>query len=422
MYVIEDIKRKDLEGILSAAHDGAEFAMAQARRMFPQWRTVDLPYYTNERGKWVRPDREERWTDWMDGFFGHQLWRFYRLTRDELWRQKAMAYTEPLAERCDDDTVHDLGFVIARPFMEWLRFARQEDEREHIRETVIRAGRTLIGELPGRTSTRRWYPVGRSEGYMRAFYQTREGIPGEYLFIDEMMNISAVYRAAELSRDTALRTTLVDMADTHCRTSLKYLLRGDGSVSQGAVFSMPTDERHRRFLRWDSPQGADASGCWARAAAWACYGFLQVYGLNADRPYLDAARSVAGFYLRRAPADGVPAYDLSLAEIAPGEAMDADCLAIMGSAFLGLARATESWAERRTCYQAFLGAIRTLSRAPYLVRGAPQEDGVITLCTYNKPLGRGINCSTAFGDSYAVELFTEGAAVDPQEIYPYLPA
>src|SRR4030043_502009 len=136
MFALEGIRRGDLEGILASAHSSAAFAMEQAKRMFPQWRTVELPYYTNERGKWVRPDKEHRWTDWMDGFFGHQLWRFYRLTRDELWRQKAMAYTEPLAERRDDDTVHDLGFVIGKPFMEWLHFARQEDERQHIRETI----------------------------------------------------------------------------------------------------------------------------------------------------------------------------------------------------------------------------------------------------------------------------------------------
>jgi unsaturated chondroitin disaccharide hydrolase len=420
MFATEDIKRRDLEEILAAAQSAAAFAMEQAKRMFPQWRSVELPYYTNERGKWVRPDRENRWTDWMDGFFGHQLWRFYRLTRDEMWRQKAMAYTEPLAERRDDDTVHDLGFVIGKPFTEWLRFARQEDERQHIRETLVSAGRTLIGERPGRTGTRRWYPVGRDEGYMRAFYQTAEGTPGEYLFIDEMMNVFLVYRAASLTADPEQRSRLTNMADTHCRTSLKYLLRGDGSVSQAAVFSMPSEERYRRFLRWDAPQGADPSGCWARAAAWACYGFMEVFGLNADRAYLDAARSVARFFRARAPEDGVPPYDLSMTEPAAGEAMDADCLAIVGVSCLRLARATESAVERRAFYQIFLGAIRTLSRAPYLVRETRQEDGVITLCTYNKPRGLGINGATAFGDCYAVELFTEGALVEAEEIYPYL--
>ena len=37
----------------------------------------------------------------------------------------------------------------------------------------------------------------------------------------------------------------------------------------------------------------------------------------------------------------------SITDIAPGEAMDADCLAIVGTAFLRLARATESAEERR---------------------------------------------------------------------------
>jgi unsaturated chondroitin disaccharide hydrolase len=422
VFDIRDIGRRDVEGILDSARASAAYAMEQAKRMFPHWRTVDLPYYTNERGRWVRPERESRWTDWMDGFFGHQLWRFYRLTRDELWRQKAMAYTEPLAERRDDDTVHDLGFVVGKPFMEWLRFARQQDEREHIVQTIVDAGRTLIGERPGRSGTRRWYPVGHDEGYMRAFYQSSGGTPGEHLFVDEMMNVFLVYRAASLASDRELGARLRAMADTHCRTTLKYLLRGDGSVSQSAIFTMPAEDRYRRFTRWDAPQGAEPSGCWARAAAWACYGFMEVYGLAADRTYFDAARSVARYYLARVPADGVPAYDLSLADIPPGEAMDADCLAIVGAACLRLARATESAEERRLFTQAFLGAIRTLGRAPYLVRETAQEDGVITLCTYNKPLGLGVNCSTAFGDCYAVELFTEGALVDPEELTPYLPA
>jgi unsaturated chondroitin disaccharide hydrolase len=421
MFGYEDVRRSNLDEILGLAQTSAAFAMEQARRMFSAWRSVELPYYTDERGKWVRPDRENRWTDWMDGFFGHQLWRFYRLTRDDVWRQKAMAYTEPLAERRDDDTVHDLGFVIGKPFCEWLAFARQEDEREHIVQTLIDAGRTLVGERTGRTGTRRWFPVGRAEGYMRAFYQTKEGTPGEYLFIDEMMNIFVVYRAASLATDTELKARLLDMADTHCRTSLKYLVRGDGSVSQAAVFSMPSEERYRRFLRHDAPQGADPAGCWSRAAAWACYGFTEVFGLNGDRRYLDAARSVARFFLHSTQPDGVPFYDLSIQEAPAGEAMDADCLAIVGVACLRLARATESALERRAFYQAFLAAVRTLGRAPYLVRETRQEDGVITLCTYNKPLHLGVNGSTAFGDCYAVELFTEGALLDRAEAYPFLP-
>jgi unsaturated chondroitin disaccharide hydrolase len=185
---------------------------------------------------------------------------------------------------------------------------------------------------------------------------------------------------------------------------------------------MPSDERYRRFVRWDAPQGADPSGCWARAAAWAVYGLTEVYALTANRMYLDAACSVLRYFVTHTREDGVPYYDLTIADAPAGEAMDADCLAIVGVTCLRLARATESAVDRRRYYQTFLGAIRTLSRAPYLVRDTRQEDGVITLCTYNKPLGLGINCSTAFGDCYAVELFTEGAMVEAEEVYPYLPA
>ena len=101
--------------------------------------------------------------------------------------------------------------------------------------------------------------------------------------------------------------------------------------------------------------------------------------------------------------------------------MDADCLAIMGCAWLRLARVVDDPAEKSCWYRAALGAIRTLSAAPYLVRDcADQRDGIITLCTYNKPLGLGVNCSTAFGDCYAAELFVEGALMCLEEPAEYL--
>lgn len=100
-------------------------------------------------------------------------------------------------------------------------------------------------------------------------------------FIDVMMNVGIIFRAAEYSDDPAL----AEVALRHCRTSRRHLVRGDGSTLHEAWFDVASGQ----FLRGATHQGYRADSSWARGQAWAIYGFTTAYQHTGDADLFDSA-------------------------------------------------------------------------------------------------------------------------------------
>jgi unsaturated chondroitin disaccharide hydrolase len=351
------------------------FAAAQVRKLVER-APGELPTYTSE-GRWVT-DPDPWAPNWAGGFLTGLMWIFARRTGDPWWRERAEEYSLALEPRADDMTTHDLGFVLEPSWGRWYEL----EPTERAREVLIRGGRTMA---------RRQQPNG---GYLSTWVH-----PGS-TFIDVMMNVGIIFRAAALADDPALR----DVALRHCRTSRRYLMRGDGSTAHEGWFDLCTGE----FLRSATHQGWRSDSTWARGQAWAIYGFGTAHRHSGEPHLLDAARRAADFYIEHTPAHGIPPNDWHDPD---GELpREASAAAIAAAGMLHLAElvpAGEAEGYRRYA----LTTLESLRSTEFIAADTPGYEGILRHATYHFRDGLGIDESVMWGDYYFVEALDVAAGL-----------
>ena len=351
------------------------FAEQQVRELVT--RAPDqMPTYT-DHGRWVFDD--DPWApNWSGGFLAGMMWAFARRTREPWWRERAEHYSLLLESRKDDPNTHDLGFVLEPSFGRWYDL----DGDEHARDVIIRGAQTMARRL-------------QSGGYLSTWVS-----PGS-TFIDIMMNVGLLFRGAEYSGDDALR----QVALTHCHTTRRYLMRGDGSTVHEGRFDAATGE----FLRPDTHQGSRPDSTWARGQAWAIYGFADAYRHTGESDLLDAARRTADYYMRRAPAHGVPANDLTRPD--PSLPWETSAAAVAAAGLLRLAAAMRQAAQAAGAgvaeaahYRAYgLRILDTLRSTAFVAADVPAWQGVVRHATYHLRRQIGVDESVMWGDYFFVE-------------------
>lgn len=361
----------------TAALEFAERQVAGLVRRHPDY----FPIYTVE-GRW-RHDGE-LWTDWTGGFLAGQMWQFHRRTGDPLWRERAEHYSKLLEHRQHDRDVHDLGFIFLNTYRPWYKATGRSD----LRDVLIQAGRTLALRLQPRG------------GYLRSF------VAPESLFIDIMMNVPIIFWAARETRDEAL----MQVAESHCRTTRDTIVRADGSTAHEGLFDLETGA----FLQESTHQGLRADSCWARGLAWSLYGYSQCYALTGDRRWLETAQRNADYWIRRLPADRVPYWDFDADLSAPppfGAQRETSAGAIAASGLLDLAEQTAD-AGRSAAYRAAaLGTLDALVEPEYLADQTPGWEGVLKHGVYHTKKGLGVDESVMWGEYFFVEALTKCVAV-----------
>lgn len=348
--------------------DGAfDFAQQQVKALIE--RDPDYyPMYTVD-GRW-RHDGE-LWTNWCEGFLPGMMWVFHTRTGDVAWRAAAERYTTRLRDRQHDRNVHDLNFVLGSSYGRWYRLTGEEE----LRRVLITAGQTMA---------LRFKDKGR---YLRSF------VSDESLFIDIMMNVGIIYFAATETGDA----DLLRIANEHCLTSRRYLVRGDGSTSHEALFDLDTGE----CLKQTTHQGYRGDSCWVRGLAWSIYGFGTAYGYTQNPVFLECAELNAQCFLDNLPDDGVSPYDFD----APADArpLDTSGSSIGASGLLQLADLVGA-PERAARYRnAALRILESLCQPPYLASAHPGWEGILREQIYHLHLGLGVGESCMFGDHFFVE-------------------
>jgi unsaturated chondroitin disaccharide hydrolase len=326
------------------------------------------PMYT-AGGKWRHGG--PLWTDWCAGFLPGQMWILHAWTGDAWWRERAEAYSAPLEPKKHDRAVHDLGFIFLNTYLPWYR--RSGDRR--LLEVVIEAGRTLA---------MRYRPEGR---YLCSF------IGPESLFIDIMMNVPIVFLAARETGDDALRA----IAEAHCRTTERTLVRPDGGTAHEGIFDLASGE----FLRQSTHQGLRADSDWTRGLAWAIHGFGTVFACTRDGADLAVARRTADHFLERLPDGGVPPWDFDVPE-GPERIDDSSAGAIAASGLWQLADLVGG--DEGEAYRA--GACRILDALltdRYVAWADPDWEGTLKHGVYHRPKGLGVDESVMWGEFFFLE-------------------
>ncbi|NUO82422.1 glycoside hydrolase family 88 protein [candidate division KSB1 bacterium] len=320
-------------------------------------------------GKWKHEG--EAWTNWCEGFLAGQLWLLYGHNKNDWWRAQAEHYSRLLEHRKHDRNVHDLGFLFFSTWKRWFDLTGEEE----INQVVIAAGRTLA---------LRFQEQGK---YLCSF------VAPESLFIDIMMNVGIIFYAAQQTHDEKLWR----IANEHCLTTRKYLVRGDGSVAHEGIFDRNTGE----FLRQSTHQGWRDDSSWARGLAWALYGFGTAYSFTHDARYLQTAEACANFYIERTPSHGIPPNDWD--EPHPKMPYESSAAAIAAGGMWNLAKLTSDATHARRYRDYALRILASLTSSEFLAMDTPGWEGILKHGIYHWRKNLGVDESVMWGDYFFLE-------------------
>ncbi len=367
--------------------DAFDFAQSQVKQLLKKYPADYYPMYT-VGGKFGH-DRK-RWTYWCDGFYPGMMFIFAEATGDEEWLDKAISYATPLEERQYDRAVHDLGFLFFSTYLRWLELG---GPAERIEPVLVQAGRTMAMRFMERGQ------------YLRSFVEPVS------LFIDIMMNVGTVFHAAYETGDEHL----LDIANRHCLTTRRTIVRGDGSTAHEALFDLETGE----CLRQTTHQGFRGDSCWSRGLAWSLYGFTRSYLQSNQVEYLETAILNADYYLEHTPHDGVTPwdYDAPDAGTLARTQVDTSASAIAASGLLDLADAAPDRTKKRAYRDFALRSLETLAQK-YLGNRTPGFEGILNGGVYHIHKNLGVHEAVMFGEYFFVEALDKALTTLDEELVP----
>jgi unsaturated chondroitin disaccharide hydrolase len=361
-------------------------AQQQVEKVLQKYPTDYYPMYT-VNGEFGH-DRK-RWTHWCDGFFPGMMFVFASRTGQSKWLDNAVAYSHPLEDRQFDRTVHDLGFLFFSTHLRWLELGGPPKKIDPL---LIQAGKTMAMRFMERGQ------------YLRSFVEPAS------LFVDIMMNVGTIFYAGKLTNDSHL----LDIANRHCLTSRRVLVRGDGSTAHEAMFDLESGE----VLRQSTHQGYRGDSCWSRGLAWSLYGFTRSYGQSARGEYLETACANADYYIATTPENGVPPwdYDAPLEGPLSRNQVDTSTAAIAASGLLNLAKAVPNSTKAQSYRNFALRSLESLSNE-YLGQNRANFEGVLDGGVYHIHKKLGVHEAVLFGDYFFVEALDKGlSALDEQSV------
>jgi unsaturated chondroitin disaccharide hydrolase len=352
--------------------DAFRFAQNQVRKLIEAHPDFYPMYTSNGRWKHEGPS----WTHWCDGFLPGMMWIFHKRNggasaTDKYWLEQAIRYTTPLEPRKHDRDVHDLGFLFMSTYYRWYQLSHDQK----LRDTIIEAGKTL---------SLRFKENGQ---YLRSF------VGEDSIFIDIMMNVGIIFYAARETGDRRLR----DIAQRHCLTTRRFLVRGDGSTAHEGIFDVETGE----FLRQATQQGYRGDSCWSRGLAWSLYGFSNSYEYSRDPRFLETAEACADYYITHSNSDGIPPWDFN----APPESrklLDTSSAAIAAAGLLRLCRLLHDPVKGHYYWSTAILILRTLCEK-HLAKKDKKWEGILKGGVYHLHKELGVDESVMWGEYFFVE-------------------
>lgn len=228
--------------------------------------------------------------NWGNSMWTGLYWLIYELTGDNEFKNAAISQVEVfkkvLAERYQLND-HDTGFKFIPSCVAAYKVTGDREARDAAIEAadimfehycqdngfIIRSGKGTVDE-----------PY--------EFYRT---------LVDSMMNIPLFFWASEETGDTKYKEAAV----RHYNTTLKYLIRDDGSSYHHYQF----DPKTKKAVKGMTLQGNRDESCWSRGQAWLVYGYPIAYSYTGDEKIFDIHRAVTYYFLNNLPSDFVPYWD-----------------------------------------------------------------------------------------------------------------
>ncbi len=336
--------------------------------------------YKSMNGTWIsNPYDGNSW--WTGGFWPGLMWQLWSLTGDCFFRDEARRVGKLLTDEFHSfrKLNHDVGFMYLLSCGADAKLTGDEQAETD----MLHAASLLMG---------RFNPA----GFIRAWNEPeRVG----YAIIDCMMNLTLLYRASRDTGDPRFRNT----ARIHADTTLREFLREDGSVSHIIEFDPETGNR----VREHPGQGYALGSQWSRGQAWGLYGFALAYRHLGDPRYLEAAKRIAGNFVKYIRQDGLT--DCDFCQPAGEERIDnlAGAIAACGMQELAVLTGEDRWEKAaKRLIDGMLDHCADLGS---------EQCGILTRCTasYHDD-GAGRHTNIVYGDYFLTEALMKLCGKDPE--------
>ncbi len=319
-------------------------------------------------------------TEWTSAFWTGMLWLAHEAGGDGRYREAAESQIESYAERIEKgirtDT-HDLGFLYTLSCVAAFRLTGNRRARD-----IALAAAGLLAE--------RFLP---KAGIIQAWGDLNDPAQRGRMIIDCCMNLPLLHWASAETGDGKF----AEMARSHARKAMEYLVRKDASSFHTYFFDVETGKpRHG-----NTAQGFSDHSCWARGQAWGIYGFALEHGYARDPDALDAACRMADYFLEHLPDDLVCYWDLSFTE--GPEERDSSAAAIAACGLMETAARLDTADARRARYRKAAEAMTASLARNYARHNPPPGGGILLHGVYSKPAGEGVDECCIWGDYFYLE-------------------
>lgn len=360
-------------GLDKKVEHALQFSQEQLKRTVSQIKDPSLLVRaTNPDGSWGTIKA----SDWTSGFFPGLLWMASEYTKEPEFQKWAEGWTALLEDQKNNTRDHDVGFRIFCSYGNGYRLHGSKDYQQVIL-TTAKSLATRFNPKVGCTRSWSWSN-------------------GKWTFpviIDNMMNLELLFWASKNGGDPAW----YDMAVKHAETTMKNHLRPDGGSFHVVDYHPETGAVNERVTH----QGYKDDSTWARGQAWGIYGFTVAYRETGDQRFLETAKKLARYFIRRLPKDYVPYWDFQAPGI-PNAPRDSSAAAIAASGLLELSALTPAKAEKKEFRKAAENILGSLCSQAYLAEGT-KLSSLLQHATGHKPKESEVDIGIIYGDYYFME-------------------
>lgn len=219
-------------------------------------------------------------------------------------------------------------------------------------------------------------------------------IPSNYrTLVDSMMNIPLFFWAnKETGKDIYL-----EAAVEHYRTTMKYLIRNDGSSFHHYQFDPVT----LKPVNGVTFQGHSDQSCWGRGHAWLIYGFPIAYSYTHNEEIPEVHKAVSYFMLNKLPSDFIPYWDFDFTE-GSAAPRDSSVAAISACGLKEMSNLLPETAPQKRIFEN-ASALMLNALIDKCANHSDEADGLILHVTHALPQGQGIDECAVYGDYFYLE-------------------
>lgn len=314
--------------------------------------------------------------DWCSGFWPGVLWYAYEDSGDELIKIEAEKFTEtlrPIAYTPAQN--HDIGFMIYCSYGNGYRLTGNKEYKE----VLLSAADTLATLYNPNVGSILSWPIKRDQY-------------AHNTIIDNMMNLELLFWAAKNGGSK----NLYDIAESHAKVTMDYLVRDDNSLYHLGEFNDVTGE----FIKGHTHQGYADESMWARGQTWGVYGFAIAYRETRKQEFLDTAIKLADHFLSRLPEDGIPYWDFDDPKI-PNAPKDASAAAIAACGLLEISGLVKDVELKEKYINAAQNFVKILSSKDYF--SGETNQALLLHSTGHHPKNSEIDVPIIYADYYYME-------------------